>query len=71
MIARKKYCQLILNNPNLLGELIKIDNGTMKPDTIIRNLQRESPNMRRSIAFIKVLKSTGLSDDEIFEMDQA
>lgn len=71
MIAQKKYCELVLNNPGLLGELIKVDNGTMKPDCIIRNLQRQAPTLRRSMAFIRTLKNAGYTEEEIFETETA
>lgn len=67
MIAQIKYCELILNDPNLLGELIKNDNGSMKPDSIIRNLQRKSPTLRRSMAFIQTLINAGYDEKEIFQ----
>lgn len=67
MIAQEKYCDLILNNPELLGELIKKINGNLSPDNIIRHLQRASKNIRSNVALIEVLKESGLTDDQIFE----
>lgn len=69
MIAQKKYCGIILNTPSLLGDLIKRDAGSMKPDSIIRNLQRESPTIRRSKAFFDTLENAGYKKEEILEKE--
>jgi|GEM_PF-6569422 len=69
MIAQKKYCDIILNTPSLLGELIKKDGGSMKPDSIIRNLQRKSPSIRRTAAFLETLEDAGYKKEEIFEKE--
>lgn len=70
MIAKKKYCEIILNDHVLLGNLIKKDGGVTKPDTIIRNLQRASQTIRKSAALIEVLKEAGIEGSEIFEIQE-
>ncbi|CAA7196849.1 hypothetical protein [Chryseobacterium potabilaquae] len=67
MIAQKKYCEIILNAPTLLGTLIIKDGGSMKPDCILRNLQRESPTIRRSKALFDTLEEAGYTKEEIFQ----
>lgn len=69
MIAQLKYCELILNDPKLLGELIKKINGNMSPDNIIRHLQRASKNIRTNVALIETLRESGLKDEDIFETE--
>lgn len=71
MIAQIKFCELVLKDPQLLASLIRIDNGSLKPDSIIRGLQRKSPTLRRSAAFLQTLKDAGYTDEEIYESETA
>lgn len=69
MIAQKKYCEIILNNPQLLGELVKKIGKTMKLQSIELGLKRENASIRKSMAFIETLKNAGYSEEEIFEKE--
>lgn len=69
MIANTKYCKIIMESPELLGELIKKINGTMAPDNIIRHLQRSSKSIRSNVALVQTLKDAGYTEDEIFEQE--
>ena len=71
MIAKKKYCELILNNPSLLGDLVKKNGGALKLKSIETALNRASLSIRRSAALIETLKEAGYSEDEIFETETA
>ena len=69
MIAKKEYCEKVLKTPELLSDLIKKDNGATSPNALIRNLERESPTIRKSAALIETLRCYGISDREIFETE--
>lgn len=69
MIAERKYCEIILNNPQLLGELVKKIGSTMKLQSLELSLKRGNASIRKSNAFIETLKAAGYSDDEIFEKE--
>lgn len=56
MIAQKKYCEIILNNPQLLGELVKKIGKTMKLQSIELGLKRENASIRKSMAFAELLQ---------------
>lgn len=71
MIAKEKYCEIIVRSPELLGELIKKINGNLLPENIIRHLQRASKSIRSNVALIETLKEAGYTEDEIFETEKA
>lgn len=71
MIAQKKYCEIVLNNPNMLGELVKKIGKSMRLQSIELALKRGNTSIRRSMAFIETLKDAGYKKDEIFEKETA
>lgn len=70
MIAQEKYCDLILNNPELLGELVKKIGRQMRLQTIELALKRKSPSILRNVGLIEMLRESGLKDEEIFENEK-
>lgn len=67
MEAQKKFCGLILRDPNLLGELVKKIGGKLTLQGINSALVRESPSIRRSLAMVETLREAGYKDSEILE----
>lgn len=71
MITHKKFCGVILNNPNLLGELVKKLAASRKLQSIEHALINESVTLRRSFAMIETLREGGYKDADIFENESA
>lgn len=70
MIAQVKFCEIILNNPQLLGELVKKTGKQYRLQTLELALKRRSPSIRRNIGLIETLRESGLKDEEIFEVEE-
>lgn len=70
MIAQIKYCEIFLNDPQLLGELVKKTGKQYKLSTLELALKRRSPSIRRNIGLIETLRESGLTDDQIFEKEE-
>lgn len=69
MIAQVKYCEIILNDPQLLGELVKKTGKQYRLQTLELALKRRSPSILRNIGLIETLRDSGLKDEEIFEQE--
>lgn len=69
MIAKEKYCEMFLNNPQLLGELVKKTATQYRLQTLELALKRKSPSILRNIGLIETLRESGLKDEDIFEKE--
>ncbi|CAA7196712.1 hypothetical protein [Chryseobacterium potabilaquae] len=70
MIAQKKYCEIVLNDPNILGELIKKMGREMRLQSIESALKRGNASIRRTAAFIETLEYAGYKKEEIIEKER-